>query len=197
MLGSPLAFAFVLGLQHAIEPDHLAAVAVLSSRAPTLRRGAMHGALWGVGHVLSLLLLGAGAILVGAIVPANLEAGLEALVGLTLVFIGARLLRRGVSTEEGPLPRRSSALMGALHGAAGSGALVVLSAQALPSPGLRVLYLALVGLGAIVGMAALAMALRLPVVLPRRLAPARRLFSLAAGLYGVGVGLHLLVTSLL
>jgi high-affinity nickel permease len=52
-----------LGLRHALEPDHLAALSTLAADRPSPRRGAFLGAAWGLGHSFSLLLVGGGLLI--------------------------------------------------------------------------------------------------------------------------------------
>lgn len=87
-------FGFLMGVRHALEADHLAAVASLATRARTWRSGALQGAAWGLGHTLTLLLVGGACLLLGRAVPERWAAGLELLVGLMLLGLGADVLRR-------------------------------------------------------------------------------------------------------
>lgn len=80
---------FLLGLRHALDPDHVVAVTAIASERAGLRRASLVGACWGLGHAVSLT-LAAGAILVLKLsVPDKLAAALEAAVALMLVGIGA------------------------------------------------------------------------------------------------------------
>ena len=87
-------FGFLMGVRHAFEADHLAAVASLATRARTWRSGALQGAAWGLGHTLTLLLVGGGCLLLGRALPERWAAGLELLVGVMLLALGADVLRR-------------------------------------------------------------------------------------------------------
>ena len=87
-----LATAFLLGLRHGIDWDHIAALADLTS-TPSSPRGAMLlGTLYASGHGLMLLLLGGAAVLAGAAVPHTLDAPMEKIVGATLLLLGLVLL---------------------------------------------------------------------------------------------------------
>jgi ABC-type nickel/cobalt efflux system permease component RcnA len=91
---SVLSFGFLLGLRHAIEADHVAAVASLASRTQSVRRVLPIGVLWGLGHTATLALFGALVLIFDAIVPAVLSQGLEAAVGVMLILLGADVLYR-------------------------------------------------------------------------------------------------------
>jgi ABC-type nickel/cobalt efflux system permease component RcnA len=89
-----LALGFLIGLQHAIEVDHVAAVAALVTRGKSIAETAKQGAVWGLGHTLTLLLFGGAVLLAGEVVPSSLSSGLEMAVGVMLVLLGADVLRR-------------------------------------------------------------------------------------------------------
>ncbi len=91
-----LLFGFLIGMQHAMEADHVAAVASLASRSSSLRQTATQGAVWGFGHSLALFLFGSMVLLMDAVVPERFALGLELAVGLMLVLLGLDVLRRVV-----------------------------------------------------------------------------------------------------
>jgi hypothetical protein len=93
-----LGLGFVLGLRHALDVDHLAAVSTLVSQRRGLLGSSLVGALWGLGHTLALLAVGVVVIALGAHVPPALARGLELGVAAMLVGLGAQVLwtiRRG------------------------------------------------------------------------------------------------------
>ena len=91
-----LAVALLLGLRHATDPDHLAAVSTLIAAAPEdgRRRAWRLGLAWGLGHALTLALLGLPIVLFGARLPALVQRLAEVVVGLVIVFLAIRLLLR-------------------------------------------------------------------------------------------------------
>jgi ABC-type nickel/cobalt efflux system permease component RcnA len=89
-----LLFGFFLGMQHAMEADHVAAVASLAARRNSLSATMRLGAVWGIGHTLTLLLVGAGVLALNSLVPDKIALGLEFAVGLMLVILGLDVLRR-------------------------------------------------------------------------------------------------------
>jgi hypothetical protein len=91
---SVLAFGFVLGLKHAIEVDHLAAVSTIVGERKSLLGSLVVGGLWGVGHTISLLVAGILVILLHVEISERVAAALEFLVGLMLVALGANALRK-------------------------------------------------------------------------------------------------------
>lgn len=89
-----LFLGFLVGFQHAFEADHLAAVASLATRSRSLLDTARQGAVWGLGHTLTLFLFGGAVLVTDHLVPEKLASGLELAVGVMLVLLGADVLRR-------------------------------------------------------------------------------------------------------
>src|SRR6185295_14116274 len=88
---SPLAvtaLGFFLGMRHATDPDHVIAITTIVSRHRTAGGAAVIGALWGVGHTLTIIVVGAGIILLGWVIPARIGLSLELSVGVMLVVLG-------------------------------------------------------------------------------------------------------------
>lgn len=91
---SVLAFGFALGVRHAVEADHLAAVSAIVSERRSVLSSSLVGGLWGVGHTISLLAAGVFVILLGVRVSERTAAALEFCVGLMLVALGTNALRK-------------------------------------------------------------------------------------------------------
>jgi ABC-type nickel/cobalt efflux system permease component RcnA len=91
-----LVVALGLGLRHASDPDHLAAVSTLIASEPEdgARRAGRLGLAWGFGHATTLALFGLPIVLFNAYLPDAAERGAEALVGLVIMFLAGRLLVR-------------------------------------------------------------------------------------------------------
>jgi high-affinity nickel-transport protein len=90
---SAVVLGFVLGLQHATDPDHLVAVATIATREQRLLGGLRVGLLWGVGHTVTLAIAGTIVVALGRNVPGRVATGLELLVAALLVILGvSRLL---------------------------------------------------------------------------------------------------------
>ena len=91
---SILVIGLLLGMKHATEADHLAAVATLATRQGSLVQTLRQGVAWGVGHTLTLMLFGGAVLWFGQVIPPRLEQALETAVGIMLVLLGADVLRR-------------------------------------------------------------------------------------------------------
>jgi ABC-type nickel/cobalt efflux system permease component RcnA len=93
MLGV-LFLGLLLGMQHALEADHLAAVASLASGNRSRRSIVRHGAVWGLGHMLTLSVFAGAVVLSERAVSPRLAEWLEFAVGVTLILLGASVLYR-------------------------------------------------------------------------------------------------------
>lgn len=91
---SILAVGFALGMRHATDADHLAAIATLATRESSLPQALRHGLAWGIGHMLTLLALGGTALALGEALPPHFEVLLECCVGAMLLALGLDVLRR-------------------------------------------------------------------------------------------------------
>jgi hypothetical protein len=83
-----LAIGFLLGMRHATDPDHVIAVSTIVSRERSIAKAGWIGALWGIGHTLTILLVGAAIILFGLAIPTRLGLTMEFSVGLMLILLG-------------------------------------------------------------------------------------------------------------
>lgn len=171
----------LLGMRHAIEPDHLAAISTLVTADRNPYRAAWMGFCWGLGHTASLVSAGALVVILRQEMPPAAAWTFELLVACMLVALGITAIRGAAQRgREGPVVShrhgasihehqsaaphlhvgrwtlaRRPLLVGAVHGLAGSGALVALVPATLPSLGTRVIFMTLFGLGSAVGMAAM------------------------------------------
>src|SRR5436189_184568 len=135
---SLISLGFFLGMRHATDPDHVLAVSTIVTRQRTLRAALLIGILWGVGHPLTIV------------------------------------------------------VVGLLHGLAGSAAVALLVLAIIQTPGWAVAYLVLFGLGTIVGMMLITVAVAAPMLYTaRRLSGIDRRLRIASGLLSLGFGLFL------
>jgi high-affinity nickel-transport protein len=101
-----LALGFFLGMRHATDPDHVIAVTTIVARHRDARGAAAIGALWGVGHTLTIMIVGGGIILFEWVIPARVGLSMELSVGVMLVLLGIMNLRGVLQliTERRPQP---------------------------------------------------------------------------------------------
>ena len=91
---SLLSLGFLLGMRHALESDHVAAVASLATRSRSMGDTLRQGAVWGAGHTLTLFIFGSLVLLLDTVIPETLAQVLEFMVGLMLIGLGIDVLRR-------------------------------------------------------------------------------------------------------
>lgn len=186
---SVLSIGFLLGLRHATEADHLAAVSTIVSEKKSLFTASIVGGLWGLGHTISLFVVGLVVIFLKLQISESVEAKLEACVGVMLVILGLNALRKLFQSEKVHLhthdhgarehvhlhthqdeksetahhkfsPR--SVVIGMVHGLAGSAALMLLIVPTIPTPSVAIMYILIFGLGSIGGMMVMSLLIGLP-----------------------------------
>lgn len=212
------ALGTLLGMRHALEPDHLTAVSTLVTSSPGERggvRAALLGASWGVGHTLSLVAVGAVLVVLRAEMPPSVADLFELFVAVMLVALGVRAIalavRQGprgpahthhhgrvVHKHAGATPHvhvghwtlaRRPLIVGAVHGLAGSGALTALVLATLTSTAARITYMTLFGVGSTLGMALLSGLLGWPLAKMGANRTMARGLSIAVGCLSIGLGL--------
>ncbi|HEX8367739.1 MAG TPA: hypothetical protein VF604_04155 [Pyrinomonadaceae bacterium] len=89
-----LFLGFILGLKHAVEADHLAAVSTIVTERKSLLSSALVGGVWGLGHTISLLVVGVFVLLLDFRISERIENILELFVGGMLIFLGLNVMRK-------------------------------------------------------------------------------------------------------
>lgn len=150
---------FLLGLRHATDADHVVAVTAIVARERTLGRAARIGAMWGVGHSLTLLVVGGAIVAFRLVIPPRVGLGLEFCVALMLILLGFNNLRgaKGANADHRhDIPPVFNGLrpllIGTVHGLAGSAAVALLVLATIRETSWALVYLAIFGIGTIVGM---------------------------------------------
>ena len=87
-LVSIIALGFFLGMRHATDPDHVIAVTTIVSRQRSFRQAVFIGLLWGLGHTITIFVVGSAIILFGLVIPPRLGLTMELSVGLMLILLG-------------------------------------------------------------------------------------------------------------
>lgn len=196
-----VALGFVLGLRHALDPDHLVAVSALVARNRSPWTASWLGASWGLGHATTLLAVGALLIALRVTVPESFTLSFEVAVGALLVLLGVANLAAAAGSNaplagtEGPRLRKSlarSGIVGLVHGLAGSGAVVLLASAAMPDAATALVYLAIFGVGTMAGMVAFSLLLGAPLAALGEGAAWQRLASAATGIVSLLFGTHLI-----
>ena len=184
----------VLGVKHALDADHLIAVSTIVSEYQSLKWASLIGAFWGLGHTVTLFIVGLLVIGLRLTIPPRVALALEFLVAVMLVILGAAILWRAFrverlhihahnhspethahfhlhgSTEEDhshPHPfnsMRKPFLVGIVHGLAGSAALMLLVLTTIPSPLAGLAYILIFGFGSVGGMLILSSMIGIPFI---------------------------------
>jgi hypothetical protein len=217
-----LGLGFLLGMQHALEADHIAAVSSIAVRRNGVADIVKHGLTWGFGHTLTLFAFAGAAIVLGRAIPEHFAQPIEAAVGIMLVGLGGHVLWRlwrdrvhfhthdhgdgmvhihahshagggvahsGAAHAHAHGFRWRTLLVGLMHGMAGSAALLVLAASQSSSPAMGLGYVALFGIGSMVGMGALSTMIAVPLAISARwLSWANRGLQGVVGVVTIAIG---------
>lgn len=128
------AIAILLGLRHATDPDHLAAVTTLvAADEPDRRRAGRLGLAWGLGHATSLVMFGVPIVLFRSYLPAVVQQAAETAVGVMIVLLALRLLRRRHQHRRSARRPLQAYGIGVVHGMGGSAGVGVLLLASIPN----------------------------------------------------------------
>jgi sulfite exporter TauE/SafE len=190
-----LGFGFLLGLKHATDADHLAAVSTIVSERKSLWSSAIIGGVWGLGHTISLFLAGVFVLLLDFKIGEQTERILEFGVGVMLFLLGLNVLRKLAQgghlhfhahehgervhvhphihererdephTHHGFSFSPRALIIGMIHGLAGSAGLMLLMIPTIESRPVGLLYILVFGVGSIGGMMLMSFLVSLPFTL--------------------------------
>jgi hypothetical protein len=185
--------ALALGLRHASDPDHLTAVTTLiaSGKERAARSAARLGFVWGLGHATSLFVFGLPIVLYRAYLPESVQRDAETAVGVMIVVLAVRLLRRHRHPHARPRTRGSLQAygIGLVHGTGGSAGVGVLLLASIPNHAFAIACLVVFSFCTAVSMAVLSSGFGLTLSRPRvrrslaRVAPVLGFASLAFGIW--------------
>jgi high-affinity nickel-transport protein len=238
-----LVLGFFLGMRHATDPDHVIAVTTIVARQKTPASATAIGAAWGLGHTLTILVVGGGIIVFGWVIPPRVGLSMEFSVGLMLIVLGIINLNGMVRYFGSTQPNREVVrqhthphshgdyvhahahshdpeahphepgqtplgwldrhlrridfyqlirplIVGVVHGLAGSAAVALLVLTTIREPRWGMWYLLVFGLGTIVGMTLMTVAITLPFARnERRFARLGGGLRIASGVISLGFGL--------
>jgi high-affinity nickel permease len=204
-IGVVIVVALVLGLRHATDPDHLAAVTTLlaSGKDRAARSAARLGFVWGLGHATSLFVFGLPIVLYRAYLPEQVQRDAETAVGVMIVVLALMLLNRwrlgrfhvqvhehdGDRHSHGARTPLQAYTIGLVHGIGGSAGVGVLLLASIPSHALAIVCLGVFAFFTAVSMSVLSSGFGLTLSRPRvrrsfgQLAPALGVVSLAFGVW--------------
>ncbi len=213
-----LVLGFFLGMRHATDADHVVAVTTIVSRERSARAALSIGALWGLGHSVTILAVGGAIVVLGLVIPPRLGLSMEMSVALMLVVLGIMnvtgAMRRIDEAAHGASPGAKEfvdgthapsisprhglssvlrpLLIGIVHGLAGSAAVALLVLATIRDPKWALLYLVIFGAGTVLGMMLLTAAMIVPLAaLTRRFGSVEFVMSRITGLVSIAFGLFL------
>jgi high-affinity nickel-transport protein len=183
---------FLLGVRHAVDPDHVVAVSTIATRTPTFRRAAWVGAIWGLGHTMTILGVGGAIVLMRVAITPRMALAMEFSVALMLIVLGFQNLASARNANP-PAPSLTRPLVvGMVHGMAGSAAVALLVLATVRDPVWALAYLTLFGLGTVLGMVIVTGLIAVPASLAMsRVRNARRWLTLVSGVASVVLGILL------
>jgi sulfite exporter TauE/SafE len=215
---SILGLGFVLGIKHAIEPDHVIAVSTIASQSKKLLRSSLAGVFWGIGHTATLFIIGIILILMKGEIPEKWAMSLEFLVGIMLVYLGITTihsfknihlhkhehngeLHKHVHSHEhigthdhSPQYKKvsylKSMLIGLVHGLAGSGAMIVLTMSTVNSAWEAAVYILIFGAGTIIGMLFFTTLIGIPFVFSAKKFSLNRTLTQVTGVISTVFGIY-------
>ena len=187
-----LLLGFVLGMRHATDPDHVIAVTTIVAKQRGIAKAGLIGALWGLGHTVTIFVVGASIILFGVTIPPRVGLSMEFAVAFMLILLGIlnltgtlrqlqerffansfslgaesrQLTNNGVGTVGtlGAYNVLRPLIIGIVHGLAGSAAIALLVMTTIRDPWWAIAYLLLFGSGTVAGMILITALIAMPIV---------------------------------
>lgn len=193
MRGIPIAFlvSLLLGMRHATDADHIIAVTTIVNRERSAWRSSRIGVMWGLGHTLTIFLIGGAIILFKLAVAPRVGLSMEFCVALMLMVLGVLNLTSHTPIADAA-PQLRPFFVGIVHGMAGSAAATLLILPLIDDTRWALVYLCVFGLGTIAGMAMITVAIAAPAVyVGQRLAGLERGIRFASGAVSLVFGAYL------
>ena len=221
-----IGLGLVVGIQHAFEPDHIAAVSTQISKSNTkskstkklikqsITRSSFLGAIWGAGHTTTLVLIGFLVYALAITIQEQVFSGLEFGVGMMLVFLGVTtILNKKIQfkhkhphqhndgtihfdehdhVDSNHTHTHKAYLIGLVHGLAGSGSLVVLTAVTLDNVGMVLGFIVIFGIGSMIGMALVGSLMGIPFAFANRIGLIQKTFRYVAGAFSLVIGFNIM-----
>ena len=197
-----LGLGLMVGIEHAFEPDHIAAVGTqlfkrksktngkINILKSTFTKSSIVGAFWGAGHTTTLVVIGCIAYFFTINIQPEIFSGFELMVGAMLIFLGITTIWKKKIKLQHRHPHQhsdgilhydahehndtdhkhghKSYLIGLIHGLAGSGSLIALTAATLDNVEMALTFILIFGMGSVIGMIVVSGLIGLPILLTER-----------------------------
>ena len=214
-LMSLFGLGLLLGIKHAFDADHIAAMATFDSKNSVCK-----GFFWGIGHTFSLLAVGFIVLLFKITIPETLALSFEFIVGVMLALLGLNVLI-SIKKNKLHLHKHNHAgkehmhlhshldgkshshdhrpfMIGLVHGLAGSAALILLVLSTIDSVFMGILYILVFGAGSIIGMTAISKVISLPFkYMANMLHKTDKMLRLAAGFVSLAFGISIMYNTII
>ena len=216
---SLLGFGFLLGIKHAFDADHIAALSAIVSKNEPIKSSSLLGMFWGFGHTISLLVVGLVILLLKISIPEKIVLSLEFIVGIMLVLLGINVvmainknkihfhkhihgkeehihvhshkLKKNHAHEHTTLYQSLS--IGLIHGLAGSAAITLFVLTTIKSFWIGMIYMLTFGIGSMAGMIMVSSIISLPfIIISSKFKKIHKIMDVSAGLISIVMGLSIL-----
>ncbi len=221
-----MGLGLAVGLEHAFEADHVAAVSTQISKSKfskksatkmlkeSMTKSSILGVIWGAGHTTTLVFMGLLVYTLAITIQDQIFSGFEFGVGLMLVFLGiTAILNRKIkfkhkhphNHDDGTIHfdehdhkdsvhkhGHKSYVIGLIHGLAGSGSIVVLTAATLDNVGLVLEFIMIFGIGSMIGMAIVGSLIGIPIAFGSKMMSLQKLFRYVAGAFSLLIGVNII-----
>lgn len=215
---SVLILGFVLGIKHAIEPDHVIAVSTIVSKTKKLWTASLAGVFWGIGHTITLFIVGMFFIFMKKEISNEWALYLEFVVGIMLVYLGISNFvfadkkhvhchehehdsmshKHFHSHEEEKNHRHThevtshlkSMFIGLVHGLSGSAAMILLTMATVDNPWQAGIYITIFGFGTVIGMLLCTLIIGIPFAMSSKNKRVNIIFTRTAGLISCIFGIY-------
>jgi hypothetical protein len=202
--------AITIGIRHAFEPDHMAAVLTVSTQSNSISATAKQGAIWGVGHTITLFIFSMVLMGLNIKIDGSVFILFEFIIGLVLIWMGLDVINKSKvlfhgreikNTNSSITPKNDETKLslkllsvGLLHGAAGSGVIIALITTTIDSIYLKFTYIALFSIGLIISMSLLSILMTMPLHRRMKIIPFRY-FKVITGSLALLIGMKILYQS--
>jgi sulfite exporter TauE/SafE len=221
-----MGLGLAVGIEHAFEPDHVAAVSTQISKSKlakkstkrllkeSLTKSSLLGMFWGAGHTTTLVIMGFLAYALAITIQDQIFSGLEFAVGMMLVFLGiTTILNKKIKfRHKHPHQHKDGSIhfdehihnnsehshthrsyfIGLIHGLAGSGSVVVLTASTLDNVGMVLGFIVIFGIGSMIGMALIGSIIGIPLVFGNKIKIVQKIFRYVTGIFSLIIGLNIM-----
>lgn len=209
---SLLGLGFLLGLEHALDSDHIAAISTISSKTNSTKKAIISGLYWGIGHTGILIFTGILVLSSHFIIPAKIAKIFETIVGLMLIFLGfknilgykknlahehkhGKIHGHPYKEEHEKIEYHRSLWIGIVHGLAGSAALMLVILTTIKSFFAGMLYIAIFGLGTIMSMGFINFLMSIPrVFIEKKYPKIQSNLAIMTGCISIGIGIQHIIS---